>query len=155
MKLSSELRIALNETLQANDVMVRWRKGSRLTVWIFRLEGEMPVLMGYGLAHRNWRRDALHRDIFTMLELDAASKGYEQLVFDLAMEITYPVMFKRLRDEGPKKVQRPAGDLYREAMTINAWNKKMGKRTGVMLSPENKPVMSKGNDKTHPMGIKR
>lgn len=155
MRLSDQLQLALSESLQKDDVVVRWRKGSSLTVWIFRLTGQGPVLMGYGNAFRNWRKDALHRDIFTMVDLDASSKGYEQLVFDTSMEVTYPVMFKRLRDDGPKKVQRPTGDLYRSAITMNSWNKKIGKKSGITLTPGKKPFLSSGQDKTKPMDIKR
>jgi hypothetical protein len=139
-----------------DDVAVRWRKGSHTTIWIFRMTEKGPELMGYGTAHRNWRRDPLHRDVFTMVELDAASRGYESVVFDTAMEVVYPVMFKRLRDDqGPKKVQRPTGDLYRQAMTINAWNRKPGKKWGIILKPEAKPTMPSGADKTRSMGIKK
>ena len=155
MFLSEQLRSALVETMGHDDVAVRWRKGSHLTIWIFRQTDEGPNLVGYGTAHRNWRRDPLHRDVFTMLELDAISKGYERVVFDTAMEVVYPVDFKRLRDDGPKKVQRPTGSLYRSAMTMNAWNKKFSRKTGVMLKPETKPSMLAGADKTHAMGIKR
>jgi hypothetical protein len=154
--LSSQLaRALLAEALGPDDVAVRWRKGSHLTVWILRLTDEGPVLVGYGLAHRNWRRDALHRDIFTMLELDAASKGYERAVLDLALEIVYPVEFKRLRDEGPKKITRPTGDLYRSAVPLSRWNKKQGKKLGLLLTPEKKPDMPPGMDRTKPAGIKR
>lgn len=154
MLLSEQLREALVETMGHDDVAVRWRKGSHVTIWIFRMEGS-PVLVGYGTAHRNWRRDALHRDVFTMIELDAASKGYEQAVFDIALEVVYPVAFKRLRDEGPKKITKPTGDLYRRAITMNAWNNKLGKIHEIGLMPETKPSMPGGADKTRRVGIVR
>jgi len=154
MLLSEQLRAALSERVGRDDVVVRWRKGSHVTVWVFRMTNEGPHLVGYGTAHRNWRRDALHRDVFTMLELDAASKGYEQVVFDTALEVVYPVAFKRLRDEGPKKITKPTGDLYQDSVTMNAWNKK-AKKHGIVLKPETKPSMPSGTDKTHDMKIKR
>ena len=144
--------MALCETMGRDDVVVRWRKGSHLTIWIFRMAGE-ATLVGYGTAHRNWRRDALHRDVFTMIELEVASKGYEQAVFNTALEVVYPVAFKRLRDEGPKKITKPTGEFYRQAITMNAWNKKLGKKHGIGLIPEKKP--SAGVDMTHGVGIVR
>jgi hypothetical protein len=155
MLLSEQLQMALVEAMGRDDIAVRWRKGSRLTVWIFRMEGEGPFLVGYGTAHRNWRQDALHRDVFTMIELEAASKGYERAVFNIALEVVYPVAFKRLRDEGPKKVTKPTGGAYRGAVTMNAWNKKLGKKHAVILVPEHKPSMVGGADGTRPMGIVR
>lgn len=139
----------------SDDVAVRWRKGSHVTVWIFRMQPDGPVLVGYGTAHRNWRRDALHRDVFTMIDLHAGSKGYEQTVFDIALEVVYPVAFKRMRSEGPKKITKPTGDLYRQAITMNAWNKKMGKKWGVTLTPEKKPTMQGGRDMTRKADIER
>jgi len=155
--LSQQLRAALLETMQANDMAVRWRKGSHLSVWIFRMDPDGPKLMGYGLAHRNWRKDALHRDVFTMLELYAASKGYEQAVFDLCLEIVYPVQFKRLRNDGPKKITKPTGGLYRGAVTMNKWNsnKKLGKMWGIILQPETMPTMPSGADRTRKADIVR
>lgn len=154
MLFSEQLGAALAETMGRDDVAVRWRKGSHVTVWIFRLTGT-PTLMAYGTAHRNWRRDALHRDVFTMMELDAASKGYEQVVFDTALEVVYPVAFKRLRNDGPKKITKPTGDAYRKAITMNAWNKKLGRQHGIALTPEHKPSMPSGADMTHAVGIVR
>jgi len=90
-----------------------------------------------------------------MLDLDVASKNYEQIVFDTALEIVYPVAFKRLRDEGPKKVTRSTGDLYRQAITMKKWNASYGKEYMITLEPEKKPSMPKGMDKTHKAGIKR
>lgn len=119
------------------------------------MEDDGPKLVGYGTAHRNWRRDALHRDVFTMIELEAASKGYEQAVFDTALEVVYPVAFKRMKDEGPKKITKPTGDLYRRAITMNAWNNKPGKRWGVGLMPEKKPVMLSDADRTRKVAIVR
>lgn len=155
MFLSEQLRVALSERMGSDDIAVRWRKGSHVTIWIFRMEPDGPVLVAYGVAHRNWRRDPLHRDIFTMVELHAASKGYEQVVFDLALEVVYPVAFKRMRDEGPKKVTRQTGDLYRQAITMNAWNKNLGRKWRVQLEPEKKPVMSSGRDVTRKADIVR
>jgi len=152
---SRQLRAALTETLQTDDIVVRWRQGSHVSVWIFRFTAKGPALVGYGTAHRNWRRDALHRDVFTMIDLYASSKGYEQVVFETALEVVYPVAFKRMRDDGPKKITRPTGALYRGAITMNAWNKKIGRKHGIGLVPEQKPAMPEGLDRTKKADIVR
>jgi len=153
MLFSEQLEAALVEVMGRDDIAVRWRKGSRLTVWIFRLAtspttGTNLALIGYGLGYRNWRRDALHRDIFTAVEIRAASKGYVQTIFDLMQEIVYPVMFKRLAGtDGPKKVSRPTSSLYSDAMTMNKFNKTVGRKYGLLLEPEKKPKAA--IDQTH------
>jgi len=145
----------LSEALMApGEVIVRWRKGSELTVWIFRME-EAPVLIGYGTAKRNWRQDALHRDIFTMTELAAESLKDENTVIEVALGTVYPVQFKRVKSDGPKRITGAPGDEYRRAMTLAAWNKKFGAKTGVILKPEQKPSMPSGADKTRPVSIER
>lgn len=177
MLLSARLQTALVEAAGRKEIVVRWRKGSRLTVWIFRVvtspSGEIPpiqeavavgvtsydvpsprlkprkprhiggtelVLVGYGLGYRNWRRDPLHRDVFTAVEIHAATKGYVKVVFDLMQEIVYPVMFKRLvGTKGKKKVSRPTSKLYSNAIPMAKFNRTVGRKFGVKLTPEKKP----------------
>ena len=152
MPFSEELQIALSESLNRDDVAVRWRKGSSLNIWIFRQHEDDLILVGYGRAFRNWRQDPLHRDVFTMLDLDAAP-GYQKAVFEMAQEVVYPVMFKRLGDDGPKKVSKSTGDLYRRAVTIKKFNTRIGSQYGVRLEPGKKPDI--GQDKTQKIKIKR
>jgi hypothetical protein len=112
------------------------------------------ALVGYGLGRRNWRRDPLHRDIFTATQIRAASKGYVKVIFDLMQEIVYPVMFKRLPgDEGKKKVSRSPTGLYAGAMTLKKFNKTVGRQYGVELEPEKKPAAA--IDKTHRQVIEK
>jgi len=153
MSLSGELRSALTEALGRDDIAVRWRKGSHVTIWIFRIvttptKGTRLALIGYGLGYRNWRRDPLHRDVFTAVQIHAASKGYVRVIFDLMQEIVYPVMFKRLSgSEGKKKVSKSPTGLYADAMTLKKFNRTAGRKYGVELEPEKKPVAA--IDKTH------
>ena len=153
MLFSEELKTALVEVMGRDDIAVRWRKGSHLSVWIFRpvttaTKGTNLALIGYGRAHRNWRQDALHRDVFTAIEIHAASKGYVKVIFDLMQEIVYPVMFKRLAGtEGKKKVSRPTSELYSDALTMVKFNKTLGRKFGVQLEPEKKPRAA--IDQTH------
>jgi len=161
MSLSGELRAAITEVLGRDDIAVRWRKGSIVTVWIFRLvtsptKGTSLALVGYGLGRRNWRRDPLHRDVFTAVQIHAASKGYVKVVFDLMQEIVYPVMFKQLPGvEGKKKVSRSPTRMFSSAMTMNKFNSTVGRQYGVLLGPEEKPDVGTVVDKTHRQVVER
>lgn len=153
MSLAGELRMAITEALGRDTIAVRWRKGSHLTIWIFQYDttprGEMQLaLVGYGLGYRNWRRDPLHRDIFTAVKIRAASKNYVKVIFELMQEVVYPVQFKRMAGtDGPKKVSRSPSSMFSKAMTLKQFNRTAGRQYGVELEPERKPAAV--IDKTH------
>lgn len=159
MGLSGELWAAIIEAVGRDDIVVRWRKGSRVTVWIFRIvtspeKGTRLALIGHGLGFRNWRQDALHRDVFTAVKIGAASKGYVGVIFDLMQEIVYPVMFKNLPGvEGPKKVSRSTGKLFSQSVTMKKFNQTAGRQYGIQLEPEKKPVAA--IDKTSTQVVER
>jgi hypothetical protein len=144
MGLADELQATLSEALGKDDFVVRWRVGDELTVWVFREDtyhGKPALsLMGWGWARRGWLKDPLFRDVFAAVEIFAASRGYQKVVYEAMQQIIYPVEIKNIFAERPAKVGMPPGKVQKAGMSVKKFDTSFGARFGIDLTPKRTPT---------------